>query len=1044
MMNFFERKLKTSAGEAGKKIFGSGKNLREKIFLAEQAAEGRIKVFPGKEWSVHFPVPEKERQEKIRGLQEGKYSAEEVEKYLKPDAILYSLEDLEKKGLEYVSAKILDITSTMQHYDYHRFADFISTLKESDADFETTKKLYDGIIKPRIQKKMRDAFGPTGKRQMDSALRAEAEQTMEEIDKMDRMGKIFSTLKTDWLCEEMGQIGTEKRDMIQAKLSGEEREVLQKVAEDYRKYVQSGDEEAYKNLVRNIKDSLPAIERKKTSADSEKAGKELEKELEKYKEEAGLPGTDKDPAITPEDSDEYHTPDAPKGESKEKIKERHIFEIQPALAGFYAGGRKSYFDIDRKTWSKKKKITEFSGSNIKGQRRKISGAADAGLRSIPLPNSFVLDAATLKCDGKAKLFRDQNGCFYIEAENKCAFEIDFGKEENLFTGNVVKEDMDPIYRGNLSAKTEKMIAKLMGGPAQKAEQVRQYILANHFYPGGGDLESAQALQLKLRKESTGDNYAQNLDASSYLECYSANTLFVAMMRASGVPARLVTGYRVEGETKGKTKITPSSGHAWSEIWDGKVWRRFDATPEAKPEDKKKDGDKDGKEKQNPAEEADDGGVENPQKKNDQQSEEGEKGEKRKSDQSQSGEMKEATDGEVKEGEKQVQEAKEKMEAAQKAKEQVEKQLDETKSFQEIEKMKDEIKKAEMFDEMKEDLEKKLEAVKEQMMEELKDGLDKMVDDGFLDEDKRDELEKIINEEKLKELDRLKKQIEEENKLYEEYENIRAEIMPLVDEWYEYFISRLPRQDEIENDEDSLSRQGTFNKRSVNKARNLIFGRIKNPRIIRSTAKPLFLSSIMVDVSGSMAGTKLENARKLLVFYCELFSRIQENFGYIRFSINIFSDNMKEIKNFDHDYNSPRAYDFSDRSKSTIKVRLMKAIVTSGGTNMLDPIKKAAKDLSEQTFEYPDYASAFYFIGDGGDTCGNGGNIKKFLELKDSERGFGEHLLSAIMLGNESQRKELADIFGDEATTVAPDMESLIEESMKKFDDDIGDYLNNKV
>lgn len=44
----------------------------------------------------------------------------------------------------------------------------------------------------------------------------------------------------------------------------------------------------------------------------------------------------------------------------------------------------------------------------------------------------------------------------------------------------------------------------------------------------------------------------------------------------------------------------------------------------------------------------------------------------------------------------------------------------------------------------------------------------------------------------------------------------------------------------------------------------------------------------------------------------------------------------------------------------------------------------------------------------------------------------------------SYRRELADIFGDEHTTVAPDFETLIEQSMYKFDEDIEAYLRDKT
>jgi hypothetical protein len=207
---------------------------------------------------------------------------------------------------------------------------------------------------------------------------------------------------------------------------------------------------------------------------------------------------------------------------------------------------------------------------------------------------------------------------------------------------------------------------------------------------------------------------------------------------------------------------------------------------------------------------------------------------------------------------------------------------------------------------------------------------------------------------------------------------------------------------------------------------------------------------MVDVSGSMgqsAGapeTKIQSARKLLVFYSELFSRISKEFGYIRFSIHVFADNMAEIKTFDQDYDSPQRYEYEDGKQSTVKVRLMEYLNASGGTNMLGPIKKIASELSAEVAKYPDHASAFYFVGDGGDTQGNAGNIKTFMTNNDEERGFGRHMQSAILMGNEGQRRELAAIFGDENTSVAPDLDELIQISMQKFEQDIGEYLEDKI
>lgn len=1032
------------------------KLTREMLFLAEQAAEGRLKVLPGKDWALHYPVESEDRSEKLQGLLEGRYVAQEVAHDIKPDALFYDAEDIEKQGLESVSARVRDLSAFITHYDYPRFARFVESMRGRNIPIDELDLLYTEITQARVQKKVMDAYGYTGKKQIESALRNEADSTIQEIQNLPRSQKVLKALKTNWLSEELGLVASEERDHVISELSGDERKVFESLQSSYREYIQRGDENAYKELTKTIQEDFPKIQKQIETGHPSEGMQELQKELEKFKEQAVPPGSPEDPAIPPEDRDEYHTPPPAPGESKEKMQERPIFEIDPALGGYYASGRKSYFDINTKTWSKKKQLSPYAAS-IKGKERStISGTLDNGIKSLPLPNGYALDASSLKAKGaNIEVKRDQNGCFYLEVGGAGSFSVDFLPEQNPFLGKVISEDTSSLYRGSLSQKTEATISKLIGSPLQKAEQARQHILANHFYPGGGDLQTAQALQYKLRSESTGYNYLQNIDQSEYLECYSANTKFIAMMRKAGVPARLVIGHKVEGAKDGKSAITQSSGHAWAEIWDGKIWRRFDATPNPKPEDQKESDKDQKKSEKEPAKEAQDGGIDKPQEqggkageqKGDQKQSK-KTGEQKGQESSESGnpldQMSEASDTEMQKSESQLQQAKEQMDRQMAQKQQLDEKVQNVEKFKELSDLKKELEESDLLDDLKKELEEKLEAKEDQMKDTIKDELDKMVEDGFMDEKKRDEILKELEKKQLEELDRVQKEVEQENRLYNEYEDVREEIMPLVDKWFRYFAERLPRQEEVGFDEDSLTRQGAFNRRAVMKSRNLLFGIVKNPREIKPSIKPRFMASILVDVSGSMAGEKLKSARKLLVFYSELFSRISKAFGYVRFSVDTFSDSVTGIKGFTQDYDSPQRYDFEDGTRSTVKVRLMQRLATQGGTNMLDGIEKAASELNKQVEEYPDYASAFYFVGDGGDTYGNAANIRRFLQINESEHGFGEHMYSAILLGSESQRRELAEIFGDEHTNVAPDFDELIEKSMDKFDEDLEEYLKTKI
>jgi len=122
---------------------------------------------------------------------------------------------------------------------------------------------------------------------------------------------------------------------------------------------------------------------------------------------------------------------------------------------------------------------------------------------------------------------------------------------------------------------------------------------------------------------------------------------------------------------------------------------------------------------------------------------------------------------------------------------------------------------------------------------------------------------------------------------------------------------------------------------------------------------------------------------------------------------------------------------------------MQGLTAKGGTNILQGVEKVSADLNQETQNYPDYASAFYFVGDGEDSYGNSTRIKEFLRMSNSEHGFGEHMFSAIMLAKALWRNDLAEIFGEEHTSVAPNLDELIRISMEKFDEDLEEYLKTK-
>lgn len=1041
--------------------------VREMLALADDTSYG-MKVIPGKTWSFHYPVPEAERQEKLQALLEGRAQPAAVSAALKPDAVMFSIDDVREHGFAYVSDRLRDMTSRVIHHDYDRFASFVASMKGRGADLETISALYDGIRGSRVRKMSLDTYGSTGRGQMQRTLEREASSALAHMGALPRASKVLEALKLDWLAEDQRLLESNQRDAMLAGLSGDERALFQELHHEYRRYVEQGQEDAYAALVEKMAEAMPIVAQHQPPGEGpSESMKELEKTLEPFMEQAQGPGTEQDFTIPPDDRDEIGTPQPKQpGEALEKGEPRVFFVITPSgtstipLGGHYCSGIKSYYDIDKKEWSKRKQLTPYH-TQLSGEKRQtISGNIDSGLKSIPLPQHYALDASSLRCEGSAiQLSRDQNGCFYVQASGPSSFSVDFLEENPPFSMMPpIPEDTAPLYRGKLSGQTETAIPRLHGDVKQKALQAKQYIAANHFYPGGGDLKKAEALQRKLLTESNGDNYVQNLDASEYLECRSAATLWVAIMRKAGVPARLIVGHDIDTAHDGKAVIDENTGHAWGAYWDGSDWVRTDPTPPPKPEDKEDKKKDEGGEQggSSPVEQANDGGLEDSPAQS--QGEGQAREQERQQGQPQPGDLpgevqdrvdeqaeamesaSEASDSEMADANEQLDQAREDMKQAEQKKSDLQQKISEADSFKDAADLKEEIEGDEaMLDDMKKELEEKLEAKEEGMKDALKDELREMSDDGFIDEAKANELEEKMKAADAAALDNLMKEIEEHKNLHDKYEKIREEVQPYVEQWYQYFAEKLPRQSEPEFDEDTWTRRGSFDRRALQRFSNLVTGRVKNPRVIRPSVKPRFIAKFVVDVSGSMSGSKLGQARKLLVFFCELLSLISKTFGYIRFSIDIFSDSITTIKGFDQEYNSSERYDFGSGENSTIKLRLMKKIQTAGGTNMLEAVQKGATDLDKEVAAYPDFMSALYLFGDGGDTCGNKEKIRDFLEATEQEQGFGDHAKNAFLIGSETERGELAGVFGDENTRVGGTLEELIEQSMEKFDDDVSFY-----
>ncbi len=109
------------------------------------------------------------------------------------------------------------------------------------------------------------------------------------------------------------------------------------------------------------------------------------------------------------------------------------------------------------------------------------------------------------------------------------------------------------------------------GPKEKSEKILQYLKANYKY------------SLRIQSPPSGQDPVEHFlfqQKKGYCEHFAA--AMVLLLRASGVPARLVTGY-AGGQFNRYGRyfiVRQKDAHTWVEAWTGQYWQEFDPTPVA--------------------------------------------------------------------------------------------------------------------------------------------------------------------------------------------------------------------------------------------------------------------------------------------------------------------------------------------------------------------------------------------------------------------------------------------------------------------------------
>ena len=383
----------------------------------------------------------------------------------------------------------------------------------------------------------------------------------------------------------------------------------------------------------------------------------------------------------------------------------------------------------------------------------------------------------------------------------------------------------------------------------------------------------------------------------------------------------------------------------------------------------------------------------------------------------------ATEKEVNEAKEKVEEIKKQQEEDQKKREELKEKIENAEKPEDIDKILED--KEDFPDQFKNEITKAAEAKKELLQKKRESKIKEMKKDGFMEKDAKD-----INP--------------YEEQLYDEYKAYENAVKNKVNSFVESIMPHIPRKQIIEYG-DHVVRSGTELENEVlgdfgTRKQGYVF---KNQEIVEQGDPRMFIT-FLVDRSGSMAGEKLDESMKTLIFFAMVFKEIgRQSQRNIDFSIKFFNDAVADAKNFDDDFDDPKRIKWKDGTSSTVKKRMMVESKKSGNTDMGLGILSSNEDLNKRKKQYPNYLSCLFVISDG-ETFGalKEERLTRFIKGLEQYYGqrMGKHLKAGFYLRggeNLSEFEKAAETpmekyFGKrgEGTVVVDNFKALVPEAEK--------------
>lgn len=708
-----------------------------------------------------------------------------------------------------------------------------------------------------------------------------------------------------------------------------------------------------------------------------------------------------------EDTDEYIPQDSEFGEALGESK--RFAEVYPPYIGYFTQGKKSFFNPQTNLRSKKKELTPLSYNTANTQQIKYTyaGYVQSWITAIPLPQWAMPNTTSLKYHGTQEPIRqnDQNSCIYIVSTEKQAISFEFTLNQTENNQNPIPEDKEKIIFDTLSNTTQDIMQKIENKPAiEQAKFISHHIKTSKKYNTNQ--------QWSLRDKSNNKNYISNLDRSPILECFSANSLLVALCRELDIPSRLIVWHMIQAPAKdGKAHLSNNNGHARTEIRDGTQRQRLDATPTTKENGEPSNESMEDQEQNQPNQSADgniDDGADNQNnwENNASQEQEGAQWqewetqdnatewpqEEWKDQGSDNDTFSDQSDTQKKQ-QWQMSWPREQRPQSSKSAEQM---LDEfikkakednfTAQWEQLTKTLEQLEQAET----KEDIKKILDA--SGLSDFAKEEVDKIGNEGILEEEKnelKDIDDEAVLEQKLKEsllnpeykqklnqyADTIKKRIQEqkqrmqaemqrfgfnekETALYKQYKELEKEVSGEVKKQIQELQRLLPPQYIVHRDEDNYYRSGSKLDRNklVDRKVNGNTKMFQRSKITQDTQEINMFETIIIDRSWSMGNFDDTSSPFFQSIKAAITrAKVLEHFQ-VDMSIVIFDDSIDEVMSFGETFSARR---------TRIPSKLMRAATSRSGWNSQEPITHVYYNMRENMKKK--WGRSFWnisFIGDG--------------------------------------------------------------------------------